>query len=186
MFSAEDLARTEARAAEFVPTPGWVVRALLDAVELPLDGWVVEPAAGEGAIVRAIDALRPNATRLWELIELREDAAKKLADIRGARIRQGDYLTMGSATPASATRITNPPFSLAAPFFARMCAEAAGLGHVLLHVPTAFLHDPIFDEIDNVVAYPIEGRPYSFVRETCWIHHGPTVRGRIRRLRRPR
>lgn len=67
MFADEHLARTTAREAEFVPTPGWVVRALLDVVDVPLDR-TPYPEKLKRAHAEGVDVVGPrNAQVLDEL-----------------------------------------------------------------------------------------------------------------------
>ncbi len=65
-------------------------------------------------------SLRPAAP--WTLCELREDAALHLSltGPPGSTVRRGDYLTHGSGITGAGFWITNPPWSLAAAFFAKM------------------------------------------------------------------
>ncbi len=189
-FAAEDIARTEARASEYVPTPHWVPVALVLGMRaaghppLPLTGPRIEPAAGYAAIVDALDLVTPPG--LWTLCELREDAALHLSLCGpiGSTVRRGDYLTHGSGITGAGLWITNPPWSLAAEFWAKMLQEAAGIGTVALHVPWSFAATEALDQIACDL-YPIEGRPYPFARETCWIVAGPERGGRRLRLKKP-
>ena len=65
-----------------------------------------------------------------------------------------------------------------------MLEEAAGVGTVALHVPCSFAATDALDQVACDL-YPIEGRPYSFARETCWIVAGPGRGGRRLRLAKP-
>lgn len=196
LFEGDELARTEARASEFVPTPSWVVAALVRGLReeghppLPTAGRIIEPAAGEGALIRALQMADPNAMR-WTACELRAGAAEALrrAEWYGARVdvREGDYLTHGSGHQGEGLWITNPPWGLAGEFLEAMFAEAdsgQGEGTIALHVPWAFVASPAFDRFVADL-YPIRGRPYSFARETCWVVIGPGRGGRLCQLRKP-
>jgi hypothetical protein len=144
--------------------------------------------AGEGAIVLAAEqVLGPLGE--WTLCELRPDACEVLWRLKigawaGRRIgvRQGDYLTHGSGMSGVGLWVTNPSFDLAAPCLAKMREEAGSEGSIALHVPWAFAATDALDGLE-VDLYPIEGRPYKFVRETCWIVLGPGRGGRRYRLR---
>lgn len=61
---------------DFFGTPAWTVDWLLRAVDLPSGNWL-EPSAGEGAIVRAVNARRPDVTQ-WTVVELREECRRSL------------------------------------------------------------------------------------------------------------
>ena len=96
--------------ADDYPTPAWCVHRLLDACELPAGRWL-EPCAGEGALIAAVDAHRTGQS--WTAVELREDCGSALRE-RGIDVHIGDFRTMRA--PASArfdVAITNPPYSCA-------------------------------------------------------------------------
>jgi len=94
--------------ADFYPTPAWCVRRLLDEVVLPGGGWV-EPCAGDGAIVRAVSAVRDDV--VWTCNEVRATCEEPLRGL-GATVRIGE--TQGwRPDERAAVAITNPPFRLA-------------------------------------------------------------------------
>jgi len=99
-------------AHEYYVTPAWCVHRLLEALPLPGGLWL-EPAVGNGAIVRACGE-RPN-TR-WITCDIREEAKADLTC---------DFIAVCSAghfEPRFTVAITNPPFSLAFPFVKDMRA----------------------------------------------------------------
>lgn len=203
LFESEDIAATEARDAEYHPTPGDVVRALLDGMAAaghePLpDGLCIEPAVGErGAIIRAVDALRPSTSRIWHACDIRYSAAWSLG---GARVEFADRLDF-IAAPMRPTvaddgfdryvlAITNPPWSLALDFAAG-CLKVAD--HVALHVPLATVETPgraAWLREHKPDLYPLEWRPNydgrgTVGRPVCWLVWGPGRGGRWHPLRRP-
>ncbi|WP_242333345.1 hypothetical protein [Anaeromyxobacter sp. SG66] len=102
--------------ADYYATPEWCVRRLLEAVDLPGGKWL-EPAAGDGAIVRAVR--RPDVT--WDLWELRDEERWRLASAApGAAITTGDFIEAARRGAFERRRfavaITNPPFRLAQEF----------------------------------------------------------------------
>lgn len=112
---------------DFYVTPSWVVDRLLD-VWTPPPGTLLEPAAGDGAIIRAINA-RIGAQNLWVAVECRATAAPKIQGAYATAI--ADFLTWEPAphlvTQVTAV-ITNPPFKDAEAFVRRasdMFPEAA-------------------------------------------------------------
>ena len=114
---------TTLRPDEFYPTPAWCIEAILDHLG-PLPGlrWL-EPCAGNGAMVRTVDAWherRRLPLRHWTLCELREDARQQLAFMGDLTI--GDFLT--ARTHPADVAILNPPFSLALEFV-RKCLDLA-------------------------------------------------------------
>jgi hypothetical protein len=107
---------------------------LLRAVNLP-GGWWLEPSAGEGAIIRAVNARRPDVK--WTAIELREEAMGALvrsvaADGRSGVADRDDFLT---AAPRYAhihrhdVVCGNPPYGAAAEHVARAlgCAPVVAM-----------------------------------------------------------
>jgi hypothetical protein len=102
--------------ADFYATPEWCVRRLLEVVEFPAGRWL-EPAAGDGAIVRA--ARRPDVD--WTAWELRPEERAPLEGILPPRsVHIGDFIEAQSsgllAQERFAVAITNPPFRLAQDF----------------------------------------------------------------------
>lgn len=200
LFDAEDIAATEARDAEYHPTPGEVVRALLDGMAaaghepLPLDGLCVEPAVGErAAIIRAVDALRPSASRVWQACDVRWSASWCVGGIQRGERR--DFIA-SPMSPACGYRqrydlaITNPPWSRALDF-AAACLRVAD--HVALHVPLATVETPdraAWLREHPADLYPLEWRPNydgrgTVGRPVCWLVWGPGRGGRWFPLRRP-
>jgi len=110
-------------------TPAWCVRRLLEACPLPNGRWL-EPACGDGAIVRAVKFHR--SPDVWGMSDIRR------VDVPGAQ--QADFLSPGAwgrVTPFDVI-ITNPPYSLAEPFV-RRALELAPHGHVVMLLRLAWL-----------------------------------------------
>jgi hypothetical protein len=185
--------------AEFYPTPAAPVHALLAAIDagygapLPNGIWY-EPAVGEGAIIRAVEAVKPGLT--WAASDIRTtNAAQSLyRELRGQFIYHvGDFLAATlDRTPwipeHVAVCITNPPFSLAENF-ARRAIEITTRqsdGNVLMLLPLAFLETPgrsVFHREHPSDIYPLARRP-SFTgggtdaRPYGWFRWSPDGGGR--------
>jgi hypothetical protein len=101
--------------ADDYPTPDWCVRQLLREVPLPGGHWL-EPTAGTGNIIRAVNNARQDVT--WDAIELRPECKDALDEIPViSSVVIGDFLNITSEAydrPFSAI-ITNPPYSYAMP-----------------------------------------------------------------------
>lgn len=104
---------SERIAADNYPTPGWCVRRLLEAVELPSGYWL-EPCAGEGAIV---DVLRERqwggawgCNELWAC-ELRPECEERLKS-KADRVLIHDFTDV-DGWPMISAAISNPPFGIA-------------------------------------------------------------------------
>lgn len=107
-------------------TPAWCVHRLLDYAGLrrsPCASWStsgrwLEPAAGEGAIIRAVNewhrrkVLRAPA---WTAIEIRTVAVNELRSIDGLDVRAMSFFE-APAVAGTQVVITNPPYLLAQRF----------------------------------------------------------------------
>lgn len=106
------------READFYETPSWCVKRLLEKLNLPGGRWL-EPGAGEGAIIRAVDRSDVN----WTALELREETRPSLLKLkpRPNVIITDAFLSVPSeAHPLHGQEFVvafgNPPYSLAFEF----------------------------------------------------------------------
>lgn len=119
---------TKRRKDDDYPTPEWATQALLRNVQLPRDGWWVEPCAGEGAIIRAAAKLNIGPAKGWIAIEKNARRAKKLEAFSLNPLSpfvspwHDDFRNWSGAgcgglnpltPPDPVAVITNPPFTLA-------------------------------------------------------------------------
>lgn len=106
--------------ADFYPTPGWCVHRLLERVTLPGGDWL-EPAAGGGAIIKAVNEWRIDPIR-WHAMELRAECAPAIRALipegaDGSEIFVGhDFLNRDLGGCDFQVVITNPPYSHALEF----------------------------------------------------------------------
>jgi hypothetical protein len=193
-----DLAATDtaAKESEFYPTrEGWLVRALWDAADPPLDGSGLscEMAVGRGHLVRHVVQVCPEARR-WVVFEIRPDAmaeATRVAAELGLVLEGSwcaDFLAGGGLADTAAVSlfITNPPNSLAAAFLLE-CRRRAPAADVALLVPLAFITSGERAQLLRDVpldVYPLGQRP-SFdgkgtdQRDHAWVLAGPRRGGRV-------
>jgi hypothetical protein len=104
------------------PTPAWCVHRLLEAW-MPRAGFILEPAAGDGAIVKAATS-RIERNR-WMLNEVRREPIEDLCRLGCASVQCSDYLDedpLGEDERNVTTVWTNPPFALAEQFIRRSAA----------------------------------------------------------------
>ena len=107
---------------DFYPTPAWAVDLLLAELGVRPDWTVLEPAAGDGAIVRRLLArgLAPGLVHAIEIDPARAEIVRGIVPYT----RCADF-----TTPPSVGRydliVTNPPFALASDF-ARVALSMAG------------------------------------------------------------
>jgi hypothetical protein len=100
---------------DFYTTPSWAVRRLIEAWR-PRLGAIVEPSAGNGAIIRAANAVIPELAPRWFAYEIREEERETLGALCNAVI--GNFLTdttvnAGGRDFSVKTVLGNPPFSKA-------------------------------------------------------------------------
>lgn len=110
------------RGHDAYPTPVWCVHRLLEAVPLPGGRWL-EPSAGDGAIIRAVNAVRSDVE--WTAVELRSECAVPLVELvrPPGRVAIADFETMHSLGYFDVA-ILNPPFVFAREFIAK-CLQSA-------------------------------------------------------------
>lgn len=129
--------------ADFYATPAWPVDRLFDRLALPLAKggepchWI-EPAAGEGAIIKAThNYLRNRAKKpRWTAIELRKETYADLVPLVGQSTEEGlytgyDFLNGDFADLRGDVCITNPPFSIAMEFIQATLPLATWVIHLL-------------------------------------------------------
>jgi len=97
---------------DFFPTPSWCVHRLLEVVDLPGGFWL-EPAVGDGAIVRAVNEVRDDVC--WTKVDIRPECdADLISDYTWCNCPSLDGL--GPSKGQFDVIITNPPFSQAIDF----------------------------------------------------------------------
>ena len=104
--------------ADFYATPPFCVERLLEAVDLPAGLWL-EPAGGDGAIIRECLRLRP-AGVAFDAAELRPECAPVLKPLVQALACPADFLFPAPVAGRYVVAITNPPFRLAWEFYEKM------------------------------------------------------------------
>lgn len=125
---------------DFYETPGWVTRAILPHLRTG-GATVLEPAAGEGAILREL--VMVGGARVLGGVEIDPTRAAKAASYTGAAfLRRADFLDPRSPLPVGGpweVIITNPPFSHAEAFVRRSLDVVAPGGTVAMFLRLAFL-----------------------------------------------
>ena len=109
--------------ADNYPTPPWATHRLIESF-LPVGKRWVEPAAGNGAIIKAINQTNPDIE--WTAIELREEAGAELKAQPGIKnVIVQDFLSL-EVTPENHwdVAITNPPYSIAQLFIEKSLKHA--------------------------------------------------------------
>jgi hypothetical protein len=186
-------------AADFYPTDPRITVDFLRRCPLPPGRWV-EPAVGDGAIVRAVESWR-GGDQFWSVADIRPDAPG--LDMRPRLTLNMHAACVDWASPLptdvdwafcdAAVYITNPPFSLAETF-ARRCIERGGPDAfvcLLLRVGILGSRERIdfWREHPNADMYPIvprpsfglnkHGKPGTDASEYAWFVWGPGCTGKV-------
>lgn len=95
--------------AGFFPTPDGLADALVARLVEPIGGAILEPSAGDGALVRAVRRRWPRAT--IQAVELIDDNRAKL-EAAGVEVIARDFLALDPASVAPfGAVVMNPPFA---------------------------------------------------------------------------
>lgn len=118
--------RNESQRETNYETPRWVVRRLLEAVDIP-NGYWLEPTAGNGRIIQEVNADRPGGV-IWEAVESRESCIPNLKALPGVRAHLADFRAWDTRAAAKSRKvklatdasyfdvsILNPPFDITLP-----------------------------------------------------------------------
>lgn len=93
-------------------TPEWVPdQAWEDCISCLPGGHWIEPGAGHGHFIRAINRRRRDVT--WTAVELRSECRLALEELGCANVLTEDFLEMGPPSAPYDVAIGNPPFTLA-------------------------------------------------------------------------
>ena len=108
---------------DFYGTPPHATAALLAEVELPGGRWL-EPCAGTGAIIRAVNQHREDVD--WYAHEIRPEARRQLQLlVAPGHLTIGDWLAGPEPASPYDVIITNPPYTSAVAFIFRALNQAA-------------------------------------------------------------
>jgi hypothetical protein len=142
---------TRARNADdFYATPAWATRAILRAAFPNAPSRILDPAAGDGAILAVAREMMPE-TRL-AAFETNDTPERREAGLRRARlasVTDGGHVVFRDSLATPPWRdvdgqrfdliLANPPFSLAMDFLERSLAEVEAGGEVAFLLRLAFL-----------------------------------------------
>lgn len=161
-------------------TPSWCVRRLLEAWQVPAHSLLLEPAAGDGAIIRAVKGHPAGRACPWVAVESRSHAAPAL-QATGAETHIADFLqweTLGSTQARVRAVVTNPPFAHAEAFLRRsreLCPTAQLVFLVRLGFLAGGKRRALWRDLGQPDVYALPDRP-SFTpdgatdsADYCWI-----------------
>lgn len=183
----------ERREKDFYPSPSWTVDWLLPEITLPGGLWV-EPGAGDGALIRAVNAHRRDVN--WLAVELDDGRAEQLRALPNAAVFHQDFLALPPLAEEDFAKVGfgNPPFNLAEEFVRHTRRMAH---HVVFLLRLAFLETKgrraLFAEVGMPDVYVLEKRPpFAGGGQTdncayAWMHWPPVPRkrGLVARLNPP-
>ncbi len=106
---------TKVEPFEYYATPAKAVHQLLRAVPLAGGQWL-EPGAGSGSIIQAVNKVRGDVT--WAAAEIQKRFERKLIATGAQEVMIGNYLRM-QLPDVWDVALGNPPFSLASHFVDR-------------------------------------------------------------------
>lgn len=101
------------RDQDFYETPAWCVNRLLDAVTFPDGDWL-EPAVGNGAIIKAVTNYNPKSAIWWTATDVRDTSMELNLPLK--KLRKESFLFWEWTDKDYKVVITNPPYSLAEEF----------------------------------------------------------------------
>ena len=183
-MSSTNRGRQRNRADDY-PTPAWCVRRILEETRLPAGNWL-EPCAGEGAIIKAVNRQRQDVS--WTAVEIRQEASRDLVGLHAVDSVCANFLALPPPPHPYEVTITNPPFSLAMQFV-QACGEVSM--HVVMLLRLNFLASEArssFMRDTKPDVYVLPNRP-SFVQggqtdsiEYAWFHWYLGAQGKLRVL----
>lgn len=172
--------------ADYYPTPTWCTRRILERLgpELPGGQWL-EPGCGDGAIIRAVKAARPDVKITG--VDLRTERSAAL-EYSADRVIYGQDLLTWEPVPYFDVAIGNPPYRAALDFVEYSMKAAK---HVLFLLRLNWLAGAgraEFLRYNRPDVYVLPNRP-SFAgngrtdaTEYAWFHWCPIAEGRRGRL----
>lgn len=183
------MSKWERKPADFYPTPSDVTYSLLPHIQgyLPAGSLVWEPACGDGAMARVLEA----AGFCVAATDLRQDSGYGIGGI--------DFIDGGHSVTDVAAIITNPPFKIADKFIEAAVQRAPVVAMLL---KSQYWHAArrlaLFETHPPAAVLPLTWRPSFLEKErgssplmdviwVVWVRgaQGPTTYTPIRRLRLP-
>lgn len=144
-------------------TPSWATKRFIERIDLgcdkrfPTNGVWLEPCAGEGDIIRAVDEVRSPSK--WWAAELRHET--RLPGILAASLATGpcayaswtgtDFFTLSIPVGSVQVCITNPPFALGMQFLHRLIELE--IPTIALLLPMRFCQGPD-ERVQFFTSYP--------------------------------
>lgn len=125
-MSAKGRGPSSGGAEDYFTTPSWCVRRFLERWRPRARGHWVEPGAGNGAIIRSVEAFAPGLVPVWHAIEIRAQEQDALMQaIRTGTIQIADLLKMETNDVEPWRKLVtvvigNPPYNRAFEFL-MMC-----------------------------------------------------------------
>ena len=182
--------KTRRQTEDFYPTPAWSTQGLIKKVKAirqlatKEDHWL-EPAAGEGAIAQAVEAMGLHPR--WCLLDVRRECQQPLEALQlspAPLIETGMIFQLWQPPSNFSVCITNPPYARKQPEeFVRRATQFSKIVALLLRLNwggssgrAKFFKDYPCD------CYPISPRPFPDMTEYAWFVWGDGPGGRYQRI----
>ena len=147
------------RESDYYRTPPEAINTFLDNFQFLIIEDILEPCAGDGAIIKAIRA-RERGYYITA-VEIR-DETENLIESGADQVFIDDFLTFPGLHPVPGTIITNPPYSIAQEIIEH-CFEIAPDAEVIMLLRLAFLESkkrkPFWDKYPVTQLYVLSERP---------------------------
>jgi len=154
------------RESDFYRTPPEAINAFLDALDFMPFRYIIEPCAGNGALVRELAKRTKQPNTCITAIEIRAEEKENLKNAGAFRVEICDFLKWKNLclpySGAPLTIITNPPYSIAQEIIEH-CFEIAQDAEVMMLLRQGFLSSkgrkPFWDKHPLTQLYPLAERP---------------------------
>ncbi len=184
-MSATNRGERGGEGVDFFPTPARAVRSLLEACTLVGGRWL-EPSAGDGAIIRAVEGWRADQKLppcSWHAVEVWNTFADSLVGSMpslAGQVEIADFFTTESANPVRPrfdVVIGNPPFNLSERFIG-VCLQRAPVVAFLekLNFLGSRKRAP-FWQANPADVYVLSERPFPDMTEYAWFVWGQCASG---------
>ena len=119
----------------YFPTPKKVIE-FMGNICIPTGCRILEPSAGQGAIIEGINEMFPCPLNTWTIIEAHPLNQKKLQE-KGFNVAHDDFETYSPDTPFDII-YANPPFKKAFEHVQKMIECTAKEGSIIVVLPSSF------------------------------------------------
>ena len=150
------------RESDFYRTPPEAINTFLDAFEFMPFRYIIEPCAGDGAIVRELAKRTRKPKSFITAIEIRAEEKQNLIEAGADQVIIGNFYEFSGRDPKPDIIITNPPYSIAQEIIEH-CFDIAPDAEVIMLLRQGFLSSKarksFWDKYPLTQLYPLAERP---------------------------